>query len=138
MEIGKQKRILAIGYYNQGRTILIMNNNIHKTIESKEIFIGQLPNSLTKSRLELFVKYPDESCIVVVARLSPEYNDWLAYIGYPNIEDLKEELKDSLSITYHCETIGTNLEVLAKGDLLDADTARALFPNWSHLKYRME
>lgn len=111
-----------------------MNN---KTIESKEVFISQFPNSFTRTMLELMVKHPNESYIVVVAKLYPDYNEWLAYHGYPDVDDLEEEYKDG-SIAHYCKTIRTDVQVLAKGDVLDTRTAKALFPERSHLKYRME
>jgi hypothetical protein len=112
-----------------------MNLNIIKTQEHKELFVSQLPNTFYRKRLELFVSHPDETQVIVVARLSRNRDEWIAYIGYPTLDHIRTELQTE-TMKYYCTTLHTVTQVASYGDMLDENTAKQLFPEWADLKYR--
>jgi hypothetical protein len=113
-----------------------MNDNIKKMSEYKEVYVTQLPISLYRAKLEIMTKHPEETVIVVAAKLSIDYNDWIAFIGYPEIREIKEEFQTE-TMKYFCDTLHTQQQVLDMGDILDERTARLLFPEWSEKRYRV-
>lgn len=96
-------------------------------IQKSSISISGLPSSCQhKSRLESYVSSPSASVNIV---LTLESGQFVAYIGYPDIKDLKPELQNSRDILYHCNRIRSHNQVAQLGDRLDEATRDFLFPN---------
>ena len=136
-----EKQILAIGYYHHGQTIIMtgenMNTNIQETnTQYREIPISQLPEYCSmKTQVSQWVKDVNRANIFVVAK-SDDLGEWIAYIGYPNLEMIKDEYASFGGIVYACTTISSKEQVLKRGDVLDKESAKQLFPEWSYRRYR--
>ena len=114
-----------------------MNNNIKQTnIQFREIPISQLPDTcFMKNRITAWVKDPNKSTVFVVAKADNSHF-WIAYIGYPSLDKVSEDLRNQPFIQYHCTNMSTDTQVLAYGDVLDEQSARELFPEWDYRRYR--
>lgn len=135
------KTILAIGYYHHGQTIILtggqMNTNIQQTnIQHRNIPVAQLPECKKKSIYETWVKDNQTASIVVVAQID-YLGRWIAYIGYPNINDVHDDLKNLPHISYHCQTLNHVQNILAYGDVLEKEIAEYIFPEWKDRSYKV-
>lgn len=131
------KQILAIGYYHHGEMIIMTNSNITQTnIQYREIAIASLPEACyVKYKLQGWVKDASKASIFVVAKIGVS-GDWTVYTGYPNINDVSDELKHLPSVEYHCTNFHHMKSVLMYGDVLDQQSAEMIFPEWKYMRYR--
>lgn len=113
----------------------VLDNNVRMLENGKTISVSQLPDSRHKARLQSLVMDADQSSVVVVA-LSNQDMTWQAYIGYPDIRDLKPIVKDYTDVSWCCENIRDRVQVMMMGDKLDRETAVQLFPEWSNKVYK--
>ena len=114
-----------------------MNQNIQQTnIQFREIPISQLPDTCkSKNTLKTWVIDPDKTSVFVVAKTDNSHF-WIAYIGYPTLDKVSEDLRNQPFIQYHCTNMSSQVQVLAYGDVLDEQSARELFPEWDYRRYR--
>lgn len=111
---------------------------VNRKQEGKTVSLNDLPACQHKTMLLEKVTNPKTSKICVVAvKLS---RSWVAYVGYPDVRDLKINLDMNSDINqqlvWDCEHIHNVEQVLMLGNFLNEETARALFPEWRELKYK--
>lgn len=108
-----------------------MNN-----VEEKEVLIKDLPESYEKEQLSSFCIDPATSHVHVVAKRGG-YNDWAAYVGWPDLEHLSDENSRHNDCVYYANSQHDPDDVLAHGDKLSEEVAAQIFPEWaSELVYR--
>jgi hypothetical protein len=131
----RNKTILAIGYYHKGQTI--MNMNIKRTnTQYREIPVFNLPDCAFRERLEMWVDDLAHTTVIVVAQEN-EYGEWISYIGYPALEQIKSNLQNVGYVKDMCE-IRTWEQVLKLGETLSRRDAIAIFPEWRNKRYKNE
>lgn len=113
----------------------VLDQNVRMLENGKTISISQLPDSRHKTRLLNLVMNAEQSKVVVVA-LANSDNTWQAYIGYPDIRDLRPIVDDYTDVAWCCENIRDRTQVLMMGDKLDRETAIVLFPEWGNKVYK--
>lgn len=111
-----------------------MNNNMKRVSETKMVAVSDLPDGYFKERLTELAR--DTSVIVYVVAKAGSIGDWAAYIGFPEIEDMKDQYKDDYHYYYYCTNVHHPQGVLDHGDKLDRSMAIQLFPNWKDMRYR--
>ena len=119
------------------RIIQTKVKTFEKEEDSKIISANDLPNSLHKSRMAMFVSDMKSTklCVIAFRRHSTA---WEAFVGYPDIRDLKATYKDNdLWETYEwcCENVHDVHQVTIMGEKLSREDALVLFPDWSVLTY---
>lgn len=62
-------------------------------------------------------------------------DDWAAYIGHPDLSNVREDFREELS-KYLYARLTTPDGVISRGDKLFEEEARPLFPEYDHLRYR--
>lgn len=129
----------------------ITNNNIRKLEEGKTISISDLPDCIHKSRYVNIVQDAKEAKVVAIAVLREVDDTWEAYIGWPDVRDLKADISkpssddwtnkdlDKFDWLWFCENIRDVEQVRMLGDKLSEEVARQLFNDWWDKKeYRHE
>jgi hypothetical protein len=97
-----------------------------KILKQTSLSISSLPDGCSmKSALESYVADTGAQVNVV---LTLDGGQYVAYIGYPDKNDLRPELRSSSHMVHHCETIRTPQQVVKLGDRLDDETRDYLFP----------
>ena len=135
------KSILAIGYYHHNQTIIltgVIMQTITKTnTQYREIPISRLPEHCAlRVQVENWVTDKNKATVYVVAKEN-QLGEWAAFIGYPSLENVRKEYSELEWVVYHCSLISSVQQVERMGDMLDPDTARMLFPEWSYKRYRL-
>lgn len=96
-----------------------------KILDKKTIPISSLPDGQIKAILESYVTNPSSSQVNVVLTL--EMGQYVAYIGYPDAKELREERKNSSDALYNCQKIRTFDQVVRLGDRLSDDERITVF-----------
>jgi hypothetical protein len=107
------------------------------TEEGKTISVEHLPDCKHKEMLMQFCYPESKICAVAVRRGITE--KWVAYIGFPQIQDTKLTIDNLVSNEYwNCQHIHDIEQVKMLGDILDKETAAQLFPDWDIDQYTMD
>ncbi len=123
------KEIIAMQQQTVKDNVKIMENGM-------TISISKLPDSKVKERLSNIVMDATQSKVVVVALLDKD-DKWRAYIGYPDIRDLKPIITDyTVDIPWMCQNVRDRIQVMMMGELLPKEVAGKLFPDWDIEKYK--
>ena len=108
--------------------------------EGKTISVIDLPDCVHKSRYINIVQDAKQSKVVVIAVLDDIDNTWEAYIGWPDVRDLRPVVKDfmtELDWLWFCENIRDAEQVKMLGDKLSEEVARLLFVDgWKDKQYK--
>lgn len=112
----------------------------YQFVEYKEqgmtISIDQLPDCEHKNKLLQFANKGARICVIAAKRGIT--NNWAAYAGYPNIKDTTLTEERYSQSNWDCENINDVESVKMLGEILDAETAAILFPDWDISLYTNE
>lgn len=122
----------------------ITNNNIKKLEEGRTISVSDLPECINKARYLNIVQNAKEAKVVALAIFDEATDTWLAYIGWPDVRDLKMKLQEPNDLRgcdwlWLCENVRDVEQVRILGDLLEENIARQLFNDWwGEKRYKYE
>jgi hypothetical protein len=102
-------------------------------MQYKEVQIKDLPEGYYRGQLEQLVQ--NQHTKVVVVAKEGYNNDWAAYIGWPQLHELKPQYQASGNYEYYCERVHRPQDVADRGDKFPENEARELFPDIK-LRYR--
>ena len=95
---------------------------------AKEVKIKDLPESWYKDQLTSLVK--DTKSLVWTCAKPGIIGDWAAYVGWPKMDELKDE-HQTPEHSYYCTMVHSPTDVCGHGDKWDERSARELFPEMS-------
>lgn len=109
-----------------------------RTEEGKTITASQLPQqSIHMMRMKKYINDLDSVKLCVIA-IKKHDKAWEAFVGYPDIRDLKANYKDEMyweTYEWCCENVRNVEQVKMMGEKLSKQDAMILFPDWAVLSY---
>jgi hypothetical protein len=137
-KVSKKRVVKSVSFEDVRKNVMMINiETVNREEEGRTITATELPYSIHKQRMELYVtKMSDvKLCVIAIKKID---KDWEAYVGYPDVRDLKVDYKDNANwepYEWCCENVHDVQQVKMMGEKLSKHDAMILFPDWAVLSY---
>lgn len=135
----KKKRIVkSVSFDDVRKNIMMTKIDLPDRLEEgKTISADKLPDGIHKAQMSVYVSDLKTTKLAVIA-IRKLTSSWEAFVGYPDLRDLKPTYKDNQyweSYEWCCENIHDVQAVKMLGVKLKKDEAVLFFPDWAVLTY---